>query len=181
MRTHHSRIDVVRKKPAISHQPPSFSGGRLRPYSGGGGSSASQNSCRTNSTGSQLTEAHMLSPMISMAMKPQISEARPKPAQVDRADLRIADLAEPVVEAGLPAARFVARSSGTPLAGAVHLHAGEDILIFSHALLPPSARPAGSSHQVHHSGQPRVQNGPLMTMHTALQKPADSARNRPSR
>jgi len=37
------------------------------------------------------------------------------------------------------------------------------------------------SHQFHHSGQPRVQNGPLITMQTALQKPADSARKSPSR
>ncbi len=40
MRTHQSKMDVVRKKPAISHQPPSFSGGMVRPYSGFGGSSA---------------------------------------------------------------------------------------------------------------------------------------------
>jgi len=37
------------------------------------------------------------------------------------------------------------------------------------------------SHQLHHSGQPRVQNGPLMMMHTADQNPAESARNRPRR
>src|SRR4051812_31841389 len=37
------------------------------------------------------------------------------------------------------------------------------------------------SHQSHHSGQPRVQNGPLMMMQTALQKPAERARNSPSR
>ena len=71
-------IDVVRKKPAISHQPPSFSGGMiLRPYPGGGGSSASQGSWRMNWTGSQFTDAHMLSPMISMAMNPHSSEASP--------------------------------------------------------------------------------------------------------
>ena len=34
------------------------------------------------------------------------------------------------------------------------------------------------SHQPHHSGQPRVQNGPLITMHTALKKTAASARTR---
>ena len=33
----------------------------------------------------------------------------------------------------------------------------------------------------HHSGQPRVQNGPLITMHTALQNTADNARNSPRR
>ncbi len=78
MRAHHSRIEEVRKNPAISHQPPSYSGGMmLRPTDGGGGSSASHGSWRTNWIGSQFTEAHMLSPMISMAMKPQISEATP--------------------------------------------------------------------------------------------------------
>ena len=34
MRAHHSRIDTVRKPPAISHQPPWFSGGSDRPYCG---------------------------------------------------------------------------------------------------------------------------------------------------
>ena len=31
MRAHQSSNDTVRKKPAIIHQPPSFSGGRLSP------------------------------------------------------------------------------------------------------------------------------------------------------
>ena len=96
---------MVRKKPAISHQPPSLSGGMIcRPYCGGGGSSASQGSCRTNCTGSQFTEAHMLRPMISIAMKPQISEATPSQAEMDRPDLGVADLAEPVVEERLAVA-----------------------------------------------------------------------------
>jgi hypothetical protein len=69
---------VVRKKPAISHQPPSFSGGKMRsPCSGNGGSSASQNSRRTNWIGFQLTEASMLRPMISIAANPQARDARP--------------------------------------------------------------------------------------------------------
>jgi hypothetical protein len=75
---HHSRIDEVRKNPAISHQPPWSSGGRIvRPYAGGGGSSASHGNCRMNWIGSQLTEAHMLRPMISIAIKPKISDATP--------------------------------------------------------------------------------------------------------
>jgi len=77
MRTHHSRIDAVRKKPAISHQPPSCSGGRRSPYFAAGGSSASHGNCRTNWIGSHPTEAHMFRPMISMAMKPQSSDANP--------------------------------------------------------------------------------------------------------
>ncbi len=70
-------IEVVRKNPAISHQPPSFRGGIESPYLGGGGSSASQKSWRTNCTGSQLTEAHILSPMISIATIPETIEATP--------------------------------------------------------------------------------------------------------
>jgi hypothetical protein len=70
---------VVRKKPAINHQPPSCKGGKIcRPYSGAGGCSESQGSCRRNSTGFQPTDAHMLRPMISKAMKPQKIEATPR-------------------------------------------------------------------------------------------------------
>ena len=63
------------------------------------------------------------------------------------------------------------------------LNPGEDVLVLAMVRLPPVAmRQIGRlSHQLHHSGQPRVQNGPLMMMQTALQKPADSARNRPRR
>ena len=60
------------------HHPPSASGGiTLKPHSGPGGSSASQGSWRTNCTGSQLTEASMLKPMISKAKKPKMSDATP--------------------------------------------------------------------------------------------------------
>jgi hypothetical protein len=45
----------------------------------------------------------------------------------------------------------------------------------------PQLQIGRSSHQFHHSGQPRVQNGPEMMMHTAAQKPDASARIRPSR
>ena len=68
---------MVRKKPAISHHPPSFSGGKLMPYSGFGGSSESQGSWRTNSIGLQFTDASILRPMISIATMPQTIEARP--------------------------------------------------------------------------------------------------------
>ncbi len=62
----------------MSHQPPSFNGGKIcSPYCGFGGSSASQNNCRTNWIGSQFTDAHMLRPMISKAMKPHMSDAIP--------------------------------------------------------------------------------------------------------
>ena len=69
---------MVRKKPAISHQPPSLSGGKLMPYSGFGGSSESQGNCRTNSIGLQFTDASMLRPMISIATMPHMIEAIPR-------------------------------------------------------------------------------------------------------
>jgi len=37
------------------------------------------------------------------------------------------------------------------------------------------------SHQLHHSGQPRLQKGPLSTMHKALNNTAAKARNKPRR
>ncbi|BDL40102.1 hypothetical protein MSPGM_26920 [Methylorubrum sp. GM97] len=55
------------------------------------------------------------------------------------------------------------RPARVPGGGPVHRHTGR------------------LSHQPHHSGHPCVQKGPEMTMQTALQNPAESARNRPSR
>ena len=77
MRSHHSSSEVVRKNPAISHQPPSCSFGKCRPLPGAGGSSASQNSWRRNCDGLQPTDAHMFRPMISNAMNPNSSENTP--------------------------------------------------------------------------------------------------------
>ena len=77
MRSHHNSTELVRNRPASSHQPPFCRFGMCRPLAGDGGSSASQGSWRTNCTGFQWTEANMLSPMISNAMKPQISESKP--------------------------------------------------------------------------------------------------------
>jgi hypothetical protein len=48
----------------------------------------------------------MFRPMISMAMKPEISEANAEPAEVDRPDLRVAELAHPVGVARHVRARF---------------------------------------------------------------------------
>ena len=70
---------MVRKNPAISHQPPWFNGGMCKPQDGEGGSSANHGSWRTNWIGDQFTDAHMFSPMISMAKKPKIREAMPVP------------------------------------------------------------------------------------------------------
>ena len=71
-------MEAVRKAPAMSHQPPWFSGGIRRPQEGAGGSSPSQGNSRMNCTGSQFTEASMLRPMISKAMKPQTMDNRPQ-------------------------------------------------------------------------------------------------------
>jgi hypothetical protein len=46
----------------MMYQPPSLSGGMDSPYSGPGGSSASQNSCRMNSGIDQSTWLSMLKP-----------------------------------------------------------------------------------------------------------------------
>ena len=78
MRAHQKNSEAVRNKPVSNHQPPSFMGGKLRPYTGAGGSKASQKSWRTNSIGFQLTEANILKPMMLKAKVPKMSEARPK-------------------------------------------------------------------------------------------------------
>ena len=64
-------------KPVTNHQPPCASGGMLRPYCGGGGSRANQNSWRTSWMGFQSTEASMLKPMMLKANVPKSSEATP--------------------------------------------------------------------------------------------------------
>jgi hypothetical protein len=79
VRASHRKIEAVRKKPAISHQPPSFSGGMLSPYFGAGGSRANQGSWRMNSMALQFTEASMFRPMISKAMKPNSRDRVPRP------------------------------------------------------------------------------------------------------
>ena len=43
MRAHHSSTEIVRNRPVICHQPPSFIGAIDRPYPGAGGSRLSQN------------------------------------------------------------------------------------------------------------------------------------------
>jgi hypothetical protein len=54
----------------MMYQPPSLSGGMDSPYSGPGGSSASQNSCRMNSGIDQSTWLSMLKPTM-------LNQARP--------------------------------------------------------------------------------------------------------
>ena len=76
----------------------------------------------------------MLSPMISMAMKPQMSDATPGPAEVDRPDLRVADAPEPVAEAAAapdaPQGPRAERHAG--VGRRADLHLGEDVLVFGH-------------------------------------------------
>ena len=61
----------------MMYQPPSFSGGIDSPYSGEGGSSASQKSCRINSGIDQPTCASMLKPTMFSQMIPLASETTP--------------------------------------------------------------------------------------------------------
>ena len=85
------------------HQPPSAFVERrnaARPYSGFGGSSASQGNWRTNWIGLQCTEASILRPMISKAKKPKMQRQHAEIAEIDRTDLRVADHAEPVWNEG---------------------------------------------------------------------------------
>lgn len=59
------------------YQPPSFSGGIRSPYSGLGGSSASQNSWRMNSGIEKPTWTSMFRPTMKNHMKPVASEITP--------------------------------------------------------------------------------------------------------
>ena len=68
----------MRQKPAMIHQPPSCSGTMgERPYLAAGGSSVRNGRSRMNWIGSQFTEAHMLSPITSMAVMPSTIEISP--------------------------------------------------------------------------------------------------------
>ena len=102
--------------------------------------------------------------------------------EIERADLRIADLAEPVVgarlDAALPDASRLVRHAG--IMRRVDLHTGEEILVFSHGFAP-QFQIGMLSHQAHQSVQLRVQNGPLTTMQMALQTPAFTASSKPKR
>ncbi len=96
IRTHHSRIAAVRKNPAISHQPPSFSGGKMdRPCLAEGGSSDRNGSSLMNRITFQSTCASMFRPMISNATKPHTMDRIADGADVGRAHLRLAQPAEP--------------------------------------------------------------------------------------
>ena len=70
-------IEVVRKNPAIKNQPPSHKGGKLKPYSAGGGSNVSQKNWRMNSIGLQSTEAAIFMPMMKKAIKNVMMETIP--------------------------------------------------------------------------------------------------------
>ena len=112
----------------------------LIPYAGGGGSSASHGSWRTNWIGLQFTDAHMFSPMISMATKPNINEATPSEAEIDRSDLCVADPVRASAKnpAGRSAFQMPRRQGDAHVHRATQLNAGEDILIFGHRYPPRS-------------------------------------------
>ena len=112
----------------------------LMPYSGGGGSSASQGNWRTNWIGLQLTEANMLRPMISMATKPKISESDAEVAEIDRPDLRVADDVRASRRTTPVPSRSI-RAAATPMSRfcGPHLNLGEDVLVVGHGRSPSIA------------------------------------------
>ena len=70
---------------------------------------------------------------------------------------------------------------GTPISGAERTWICVKMFWYVAMVKAFQLQIGSSSHQFHHSGQPRDQKGPEMMMHTADQKPALSARNSPSR
>ena len=103
------------------------------PYSGFGGSSDSQGNCRTNSIGLQFTDASMLRPMISIATMPHAIDVNAEEAEIDRTDLGVADLSEPVVEPALSGTNPRSRlQRNARIDAASHLHLREEILILGH-------------------------------------------------
>jgi hypothetical protein len=78
IRTHQRITEAVRKKPAISHQPPSCNGGKISsPYLAGGGSSDKNGSILMKRRKFQSSAAHMFRPMISKAVMPQAMDISP--------------------------------------------------------------------------------------------------------
>jgi len=98
--------------------------------------------------------------------------------ETDKATMEVEAVDEGIVESWFVS---IFRQGNTKLRGMVQLNLSEDILISGHNLFSPHAQIGKFSHQVHHSGQPLVQRGPLMTIQTALQKPAFSASSKPTR
>jgi len=79
------------------------------------------------------TDFIMFSPMISNARNLEQQGEDPPEAEIDRADLRITELARPVAEdtRAIPLAEgLVDRQPG--IGRGPHLHAGEEILVFKH-------------------------------------------------
>jgi hypothetical protein len=104
-------------------------------------------------------------------------------AEVDRPDLRVAEPAEQLdVERRTDALAgvAVARQRDARVARRVRLHLGEEVLVFRHLARPGAQDQIGRlSHHSHHSGHPRVQKGPLMTMQTALKNTGAEGEEQP--
>jgi len=77
VRAHQSSTDSSKQKLAITHQPPLPRGGMRSPYSGAGGSSASQGNWRIISIMFQLTEDSIEKPTIQNHSTPKTIEAEP--------------------------------------------------------------------------------------------------------
>lgn len=72
VRTHQSRIDAMKKNPAISHQPPSLRGQDFQAVFLDWGAKDGQKSSRKKKTGFQSTEAAMLRPMITNLIEKEV-------------------------------------------------------------------------------------------------------------
>jgi hypothetical protein len=131
-------------------QPPAALGasaGSDSPCCGPGGSSAEPGTDARTGAGSSSPRPSMLSPMISMAMKPK-QRGDAGVAEIERPDLRVAELAARRRRTSCPGVpKAPLSTAGTPgRHRSADLHAGEDVLIFSHGhCLPPpfSSRSAG--------------------------------------
>ena len=183
MRTHQSRIDVVRKKPAISHQPPSFSGGmreavgrrrRLERQPG----QLPHELDRIPVHRRQHVEPDDLDGDEAADQRGQPGRRRDRSARSARRRSGRAGGRRTACPGGsscrVRQARRRTRAPRTWTRVKMFWYSAMTILLRGYQI-------GRLSHQFHHSGQPRVQNGPLMMMQTALQNAADSARNRPRR
>jgi hypothetical protein len=108
------------------------------PTLGGGGSSASHGSRRTNST--TLRPPHIQADNLEGDQSGDERKDTPS-AEVDRSELRIAELSEPVAEYAEPAftesrAEGVWRQRDTWIRRRADLDAREEILVFKHVSSP---------------------------------------------
>ncbi|WP_431267717.1 hypothetical protein [Dankookia sp. P2] len=134
-----------RKKPATIHQPPSFSGGKRRPYFGAGGSRR-----QPEELPDELAEVPVDAVEHHQADDLEGDEAtydreQPGHAEIERPDLRVAEPPQqvPVPSLGLPL-DAVAPQRHPGIGRPYDLYPGEDVLVFGHGSVPPlTTRSAG--------------------------------------